>query len=158
MKGCKPFKFLSVVFLLVSLLGFGISLFPETQVKITDPDRDGTQVGVEMDVKGTADIPGGTYLWVLVHRVKGFKKVWWPQEETEIDPLTLKWEVFVVFGGPQDIGFEFEIAAIVVNEMEHLKLKEYRDKAMKTGNFYPIKMPPTVAAPVIRKVKKVSRD
>lgn len=155
MKGCKSFKVLSVVFLVVYFLGSGIYLFPETQVKITVPERDGMQVGKDMDVKGTANIPSGNYLWVLAHRVKGFKKVWWPQNEAEINPLTKKWEVFVVFGGTQDIGYDFEIAVIVVNEKEHSKLQDYRNKAMTSGDWPPIPMPPTVIAPVFRTVKKV---
>ena len=155
MKRCMSVKVLSILFLLVFSPGFGIPLFPETQVEITVPERDGMQVGKDMDVKGTASIPSGNYLWVLAHRVKGFKKVWWPQNEAEIDPLTKKWEVFVVFGGPQDIGYDFEIAVIVVNEKEHLKLQDYRNKAMASGHWPPIPMPPTVVAPEIRKVKKV---
>jgi len=155
MKGCLWIKVLSIVFLLVSLLGFEIPLFPEVNVEITVPERDGVQVGKDMDVMGTADIPSGSYLWVLVHRVKGFKNVWWPQNEAEIDPITKKWEVFVVFGGPQDIGYEFEIAVIVVNEKEHSNLQNYRNKAMSIGYWPPISMPLTTSAPVIRRVKKV---
>jgi hypothetical protein len=129
----------------------------EFKVKITQPSCDGLQVGREMDVKGTADIPSGHYLWVLAHRTQGFKNVWWPQNEGDIDPITKKWEVYVVFGGPQDIGYDFEVAAIIVNEKNHLKLKKYRENAMKTGNWSPITMPPTPYPPVIRRLRKVSR-
>jgi hypothetical protein len=157
MKGCIWFKVFAVVFLLVCSSWVGASSASGTQVEITDPERDGMKVGKDMDVKGTAEIPGGTYLWVLAHRTKGFKKVWWPQNEAEIDPVTKKWEVFVVFGGPQDIGYDFEIAVIVVDEKENSKLHDYRNKAMATGHWPPIPMPPTAdgTAPVIRTVKKV---
>ena len=158
MKRCMSVKVLSMVFLFVFSLGFGISAYgqPSMKVEITTPEKDYLKVEKEMDVKGTATIPSGSYLWVLVHRVKGFKGLWWPQGEAEINPLTKKWEAHVVFGGPQDIGFEFEIAAIVVNETEHAKLQDYWTKAMSSGNWPPIPMPPTVPgfAPVIRKVNK----
>ena len=153
-------KVLSIVFLLVLSLGPGISVYAESPMKVefTVPEEDGLKVGKETLVKGTANVPGGNYLWVLVHRTKGFKRVWWPQNEAEIDPIKKTWDVNVVFGGPQDIGYEFEIAAIVVKEPEHLKLQAYRDKAMSSGHWPPIPMPQTVTAPKIRTVKKVNHN
>jgi hypothetical protein len=158
MRARMSVKVLSIVFLLVFFLGVGVSSYTQIQVKITIPERDGIQVGKEMTVEGTASIPRGTYLWVLVHRIKGFKYDWWPQNEAEIDPVTKKWSVDVVFGGPQDIGYDFGIAAIVVDQKEHLKLMNYRGNAMRTGDYRPIGMPPTQVAPVIRTVKKVSHN
>lgn len=160
MKGSLSVKVISMVFLLVFFTGLGSSLPPEPEIKveITVPTRDGIQVGEGMTVEGKASIPSGNYLWVLAHRIKGYKRVWWPQNEAEIDPVTKKWEVRVVFGGPQDIGYDFGIAAIVVNEKEHLKLQDYQDKAMASGKWRPIPMPPTVFPPVIRTVKKVSQN
>lgn len=156
MKRCKSFKILSIVFFVVFSLGFGISMYgqPSIKVKITVPGMDGIKVGKEMDVKGTATIPGGNFLWILVHRTKGFKRVWWPQGEAEVNPKTKEWEFHVVFGGPQDTGYDFEIAAIVVNEKEHSKLLNYWTNAMSSGNWPPIPMPPTVSVPVIRGVNK----
>ena len=158
MKRFISVKVLSIVFLLVLSLGFGVSAYaePTIKVKITDPGLDGAKVGKETLVKGTAIIPSGNYLWVLVHRTKGFKRVWWPQNQADIDPETKKWEVNVVFGGPQDIKYEFEIAAIVVNGTEHSKLQDYWNKAMSSGHWPPIPMPPTVTAPVYRNVKKTN--
>jgi hypothetical protein len=149
-------KVLLIVSLFFHLLAQGISLFPESPIKveITTPERDGIEVGREMDVKGTAVIPLGNYLWILVHRTKGFKRVWWPQNEAEIDPVTKKWEVHVMFGMPRDIGYEFEIAAIVVNEEEHRKLQDYWEKAMQSADWRPILMPLTVTAPTIKSVRK----
>jgi hypothetical protein len=156
MKRWLSVKVLSMVFLVVFSLGFGVSAFgqPSMKVEITTPERDNLNVEKEMDVKGTATFPSGNYLWVLVHRVKGFKGLWWPQGEADVHPVTKEWESHVVFGGPQDIGFEFEIAAIVVNGTEHSKLSAYWTKAMSSGSWPPIPMPPTVSAPVIRNVKK----
>lgn len=151
-------KILFLVLLFFSFLVQGIPLYPESQIKveITHPERNGIEVGREMDVKGTAVIPPGNYLWILVHRTKGFKRVWWPQNEAEIDPETNKWEVHVVFGMRRDIGYDFEIAAIVVNEKEHKKLQDYWEKAMQSADWRPILMPPTVTAPTIRSVRKKS--
>jgi len=124
-------------------------------VEITNPARDGVNVGRAVLVTGKAKIPSGNHLWVLAHRTKGFKTVWWPQGEGEIDPTTHTWEVTVNLGGPQDIGYEFEFAVIVVNEQEHYRLQAYWNNAMATGDWRPIPMPPTTSAPVVRTVKKV---
>lgn len=127
-------------------------------VTITAPARDGVKVGKELDVKGTASIPDGNHLWVLVHRIKGFKTLWWPQGEGEIDPTTKQWEVRVVFGGPQDIGQDFEIAAITVDDEAHIKLQEYLENAMTSGKWPPIKMPSLTSAPQFRKVVKENHN
>jgi hypothetical protein len=129
---------------------------PPFVVKITAPTHDGMSVGKEICVKGSADIPGGHHLWILVHRTKGFKTLWWPQAEGEIDPQTKQWEVNVSFGIAQDVGEDFEIAAITVEEQEHVKLQEYWENAMTSGKWLPIKMPPSTSPPQYRKVKKES--
>ena len=128
------------------------------KVAFTAPARDGVKVGKEMDVKGTGDIPNGNHLWVLSHRIKGFKTLWWPQGEGEIDPRTKEWEVRVTFGEPHDIGYEFEVAAITVDNSEHLKLQEYLANAMTSGKWLPIKMPPLTSDPQYRKVVKENHN
>src|SRR5713101_5815241 len=70
-------------------------------VAITDPARNGVEVGREMVVKGTASIPSGNYLWVLLHRTEGYKTVWYPQEQGEIDAKTKRWSARAVFDGPK---------------------------------------------------------
>lgn len=154
----KFFPGLVMVFIAASLLCFGGVLDAQDPVKvvISDPQVDGMEVGMEKGVSGTAVIPSGNYLWILVHRVEGFEDVWWPQNEGKIDAVAKTWKVNVVFGNEKDIGYQFEIAAIIVNETEHMRLKDYRIKAMTSGHWPPIAMPPTVSAPFIRMVKKVS--
>jgi len=126
----------------------------QVDIKVTDP-RNGSNVGREMVVKGTAYLPRGHYLWVLARR-NDFKPLWWPQREAEVDPKTHKWSATAVFGGPQDVGWDFDIGVIAVNEKEHALLKDYWIKAMRTGDWKTIEMPPSAAAPQILKVKKVS--
>lgn len=126
-------------------------------VKITDPSRDGIEVKKGMTVKGTASLPSGYHLWVLARR-SDFEGVWWPQGEGKIDPQTHEWMVSVTFGGPQDIGWDFEIAVIFVKEEDHIVLQNYRKEAMKTGDWKPIEAPSSAYPPQIRKVKKVSHN
>ena len=109
--------------------------YSEFRIDILKPSQDDFEVGIGADVAGTAYIPDNDYLWVLLHRTKGFKKVWWPQGEAEIDPKTKAWELHVNFGQPQDIGYEFEIAVITVNKEEHEQLEKYWFQAMKSGDW-----------------------
>lgn len=130
----------------------------ERTVTITTPARDGLQVGLDMKVSGQAsNLPNGEYVWVLAHRAD-FGKMWWPQRQTVPDSKTGQWIAQVVFGGPQDVGYEFEIAVITVNETEHLKLQAYWEEAMLTTKWPPIRMPSTASPPVIRKVMKASHN
>ena len=128
---------------------------PQYYVGITDPDRDGLQKGHGMNVEGKASIPLGEHLWVLVRRVD-FEGFWWPQGEGKIDPNSLKWKVPVIFGQLKDVGWEFDITAITVNETEHIKLMNYRKNAMEKNIWSPIEMPPTTLPPQYRKVMKIS--
>jgi hypothetical protein len=126
-------------------------------VTISDPAQDGVEVGLSKTVKGEASIPSGHHVWVLVHRVD-FKGMWWPQGEGVIDPKTKEWKVQVTFGEAVDVGRDFEIAAIAVNNQEHICIRDCWETAMTTNNWTPIKMPPTVGAPKIVKVKKTSHN
>lgn len=130
---------------------------PKYYVEITAPDRDGLQKGLGMDVEGKASIAGGEHLWVLCRRVD-FQGVWWPQSEGEIDQKTNRWKASASFGEQRDIGKDFDLAVIVVNEEQHLKLQNYRENAMLKNQWTPIKMPETTLPPQYRKVKKVSHD
>jgi hypothetical protein len=145
-----------VLFAVLLLCSFMLAQNKVNYIKITDPSRDGIDVKSSYDIKGKAQIESGTYLWALVHRIKGFKKMWWPQGECEIDPKSKEWEITVHFGNANDIGFEFEIAIININQKEHKNLEAYWSKAMQTGNWYPIKMPPAIIAPQYIKVIKSS--
>jgi len=144
------------VFVAVSLVARSGDAQKKEQVviEITDP-QNGSKVGRETIVKGTAHLPSGHYLWVLARR-NDFKPLWWPQREAEVDPKTHKWGATAVFGGSQDIGWDFDIGVIAVNTEGHALLRDYWIKAMRTGDWRPIEIPPTPSPPQTLKVKKVS--
>jgi len=64
-------------------------------------------------VAGTAHLSADAHLWILVHRkdVNG----WWPQGGGEIAVADSHWSVEVKYGGPEDAGYDFEIAAVIVS-------------------------------------------
>lgn len=123
-------------------------------VTVTNP-QNGSDVGRETTVRGTAVIPGGNHLWVLARRVD-FEPLWWPQREVKIDPKTHKWSSTACFGVPEDINWDFHIGVITVNEDGHKELMDCWTNAMKTGDWKPIEIPETTSPLRIIKVKKVS--
>ena len=68
----------------------------------------------------------------------------WPAFEVNIDARTGDWTARVTVGQDNEV-----LGLITVNEQEHAKLQTYLQDAVKTGNFKPIKMPPTTAIPKI---------
>ncbi|HEX6427602.1 MAG TPA: hypothetical protein VF008_07960, partial [Niastella sp.] len=112
----------------------------------------GENVEEEGAVNGTASISDGSYLWVLVHRTLPYKKqgVWWPQGDGEVSKEK-KWSGWLTYGNKNDVGHEFEIAVVIVDQTEHLKLQAWV-KAGDSNN--PITMPTSTCPPVIRVVKK----
>lgn len=120
-------------------------------VEISDPVRDGIAVASVMVVKGRANIPANSHLWVLAHR-SDLKDVWWPQGEGKINSKTGLWEVSVTFGNATDVGREFEVSVIVVNNTDHESLLRYREEAMRSSVWNPIQSPPSLLAPQVRKV------
>ena len=148
---------LEIIVITVFLAGYAFAQNDSNNVQISDPTRDGIEVKKGMTVKGTANIPSGYHVWILVRRID-FEGFWWPQNEGKIDPRSHDWKVFVTIGQEQDIGWEFDIIAIVVNEKDHIELKNYRKKAMLTGDWRPIESPSSLCSPQVRTVKKVSHD
>ncbi len=115
---------------------------------------DGDEVGRETVVRGTATLPAGQYLWVLARR-SDFKPLWWPQREAQIDAATAEWSAVALFGDPVDVGAEFEVGVVVVDQRGHSQLKDYWVKAMKTNDWRPVQLPEVKAPPRTVRVRKV---
>jgi hypothetical protein len=107
-------------------------------VAIQAPDRGGavTESGV---VTGTARLAGDARLWILVHRrdVNG----WWPQGGGEADAGESGWSVPVKYGGPEDAGFDFEIAAVIVPGIIHEQWVDWVRSVQSTGLYPPSQLP-----------------
>lgn len=140
-------------FSLVLAICASSAIAQEIVVNITDPPRSQIEVRRSYKVTGTASIPSGTHLWVLTRR-EDFEGVWWPQSEGKVDPVSKTWKVSVNFGKSDDIGWDFDLAVIVVDNSQHALLQNYRINAMQTGDWRPIEMPKLLAAPALLKFKK----
>jgi len=96
-------------------------------------------------VEGTAQLEEDAHLWVLAHRkdVNG----WWPQGGGEIAVTDGQWSVQVQYGGSEDVGHDFEIAAVIVSGAVHEQW---------LGSHPPVQLPrpPAVRAEDYRTVTK----
>ena len=101
--------------------------------------HDGSKVGKELLVRGQLGaIQGDAYVWLLVRR-EDFQPLWWPQRRAVV--RRGEWSGLVVFGGPQDIDYKFDLAAVVVDEAAHRNLNDYWTNAMGNGHWPPISVP-----------------
>lgn len=107
-------------------------------VIITSP-KSGEEVGATVKVEGNSKVFEGKFLWVFAHR-EGLT-VWWPQGGTIKVKEDGSWRQGIFLGGSQDIGFDFEIRAIWVDDNTNRNLSDYLAKGEKTGHFPGIPLP-----------------
>jgi hypothetical protein len=95
-----------------------------------------------------------TFLWVLARR-KDFQG-WWPQGRADVPLEWNRWRVSVTYGGPQDQGFDFELAALVVRQSTHELWTDWVARVSETGLFPLVQLPPAgfVLGEAFRNVKK----
>ncbi len=105
-------------------------------------------------VEGSAAVPSDSFLWVLARR-KDFDG-WWPQGMGAIPVDRNRWGVSVTYGGPQDRGSDFELAALVVRQSTHELWTDWVARVKETGLFPPVQLPPAgfVQAEAFRTVTK----
>jgi len=107
-------------------------------VQILSPGR-GEQVAHTGVVQGRAELSADAYVWVLAHRkdVNG----WWPQGDGPVAVADGRWSAQVNYGGPQDSGFEFELAAVVVTQPVNESWLGWVQSVKNTGLFPPVQLP-----------------
>jgi hypothetical protein len=112
--------------------------FPHCAVDILAPDS-GALVASAGIVEGSVVLPSGSYLWVLVRRMDF--DGWWPQGNGAVTVDRNRWRVSVNYGGPQDAGCEFEIAALVAGQSTHELWMDWVARVKETGLFPPVQLP-----------------
>jgi hypothetical protein len=122
-------------------------------IEITDP-KSGAKVDKEAPVQGTARLPAGYHLWVLARR-SDVRPLWVPQQRAEVDPTTHKWGATAVFGGQEDVGWDYDVGVVAVDNKGHAALAGYHEKATKTQDWKPIEIPAGSSLQTVT-VKKVS--
>ncbi len=111
---------------------------PQSTVNVLAP-QNGAIVADASIVEGTATMPPDSYLWLLARR-KDFDG-WWPQGAGAVPVNGNHWSVSVTFGGPQDAGCDFEIAALAVRQPTHELWTDWVARVKETGLFPPVQLP-----------------
>lgn len=105
------------------------------------------RVGASGVVRGTGQIPPQKRLWLLARRKD--QRGWWPQGGGPVEWSDREWKQHCNYGGPADVGYEFEIAAIVVDASTHRRLERWVEEGAKSGDYPPIELPrPSGCRPV----------
>ena len=127
----------------------------QATVEILMPQNGATVAGVGM-VEGSADVPPDSFLWVLARRKDC--DGWWPQGAGPVPVDRNRWRVSVTYGGPQDTGFDFELAALIVRQSTHELWTDWVARVGETGLFPPVQLPSArfVVGEVFRTVTKTS--
>ena len=90
-------------------------------------------------VEGTAALPPDSFLWVLARR-KDFNGCW-PRGTGAVSVDQNRWRVSVTYGGPQDKGADYELAALVVRQSTHALWSDWVTRVRETGLFPPVQLP-----------------
>ena len=102
--------------------------------------RNGEECGAALRVEGkTVQMPG-KFLWVFIH-AKYLREQWRPQVGAIKVTGKGDWSTMVYLGNPRDIGNNFEIAAVWVDEKEHQRLKKSLHNTGQSGHPPSIKLP-----------------
>jgi len=117
--------------------------YSRASVEILAPQR-GAIVMDDGLVEGSATVPPDSFLWVLAHR-KDFNG-WWPQGMGAVPVHRNRWRVSVTYGGPQDSGSDFELAALVVRPATNQLWTDWEARVRETGLFPPVQLPPPGSA------------
>jgi hypothetical protein len=150
-------KTLSAASLMWMMLFASVAFAQQCEVKLTSPNAE-EWVVEQGDVIGTAKIPTGSFLWVLVRRDDQPKKFFWPQEglaAKEVNGI-LQWRVSVHYGVAADRGHDFRAVTVVVDEATNARLENWREQAPSNDYKPLVGMPSSVAGcdPVEVIVKK----
>lgn len=129
----------------------------ERMVQILSP-AEGATVGDSGVVEGLATLAPDSYLWILARR-KNFDG-WWPQGAGAVAVVEDRWSVTVNYGGPQDDGAQFELAAVVVRRPTHELWMGWVKRVSETGQFPPVRLPRAefVLGKAFRIVRKKLKD
>ena len=123
------------------------------QIHVDSPKR-GEPVKETGVVEGTATLPPGASLWVLVRR-EGLP-AWWPQGDGPVPVNQRHWRALVKYGEKYDAGHAFEICAIAVRQPTEELWRRWVERAAAGESDAPVSLPAAefVAAEYLVRVQK----
>ena len=133
--------FRTAAFVIASTLLIGVGSTAQEagrcKAEITSPKR-GDPVNTSGNVRGTATVPPGMFLWVFAQR-EGLAR-WWPQSGGAARIRDGEWVVHAVYGDERDpgkdAGANFVVTVAVVDQKAHDEIVKYVKKS-ESENYYP---------------------
>ena len=110
----------------------------EAPLVITFPSP-GDKVGRSVRIEGKSKNYPGRALWIFAH-LEGLE-VWWPQRGVVKLKPDGSWRQGAFLGSYDDIGFDFEITAIWVDEKVSQALVQYLATGEATGSYPGMRLP-----------------
>ena len=123
------------------------------QIRVDSP-KQGEPVKETGIVKGTATLPPGASLWVLVRR-EGLP-TWWPQGDGPAPVNQGRWRALVKYGEKCDVGHAFEICAIAIRRPTEELWRRWVERAAAGQPDAPVSLPAAefVVAEYLVRVRK----
>ena len=123
------------------------------QIRVDSP-KQGEPVKETGIVEGTATLPPGASLWVLVRR-EGLP-AWWPQGDGPAPVNQGRWRALVKYGEKHDEGHTFEICAIAVRQPTEELWRRWVQRAAAGHPDAPVSLPAAefVVAEYLLQVRK----
>ena len=112
--------------------------FRFSELTITAPEA-GKEVGATVKVEGTSTLVTNKHLWLFAQR-EGLA-VWWPQGGEILVKPDNSWQQGAFIGNTQDIGFDFNLKVLWVDEKVNRELNDYVAKTASSGNYSGIPLP-----------------
>ncbi len=113
-------------------------LSKSARIRVDAPKR-GEQVKETGIVAGTATLPPGASLWVLVRR-EGLPG-WWPQGDGPVPVTQRRWRAAVKYGEKHDAGHSFEICGIAVRHATEELWRRWVEQAAAGDSPAPVSLP-----------------
>ena len=132
---------------------------PPYSIIITEA-KEGDLINISTNVTGefSGKLPGDRYMWVAVRNAARTTALCWPQEG-RIDPIEgYPWTVPCRFGGENDSGAEYYVAAILMDKVDHQKCEDYITRGRATNNWTPIQLSASANTVDIVKVTRYKKE
>jgi len=130
----------------------GITTVGPCSIEITSL-KAGDKVGSSVTVRGKATIPPDGNLWLLARKSSMGNQLW-PQAGGPVEITSGEWEAEVYFGRAEDVGSNFDVAAVVVNAQTSAALTKWFATA-KALDYPPVSFPDVNASCSIARVKVI---
>jgi len=155
----KRFCLVALISISAGLVPLDGNCAPGEKLTLSQPSGKGSPTGCRVIVEGHASLEPGEHAWVVAAR-EDYANLGlvWLQGEASVDPSTQAFSLPVTLGTEEDVGSNFRLSVVIVDEATHSRLRARLVEMMTTNRHLPVAFPTTIGPPQHRVVKKVSND